>query len=973
MYTQNASRNFFHTIIGNRRRFFFQIALTVFLFISCQDFPTNPRNATNSDVKVVLIASNGQRSDKLNDNKIITDSVGKDVKIEAILILPEFMKETKVEIFSSSNISEFDSVFYPATTNTLDTIKIKRKLTSLGEMKIVAASFLKNGTTKIDSVKINVLGQSIINQPPSINVTTNKLSIKPDEACSLKVAFEDNDTNQTHLLTVTNNEHIDTVKNNFYIWKAPTNFAGKDTLIFKVTDNGTPSLSSTKEIVIDVLPGVPSIPEHLRIVSRSSNSIDLAWDNAAGAEKYVVYKSNRSDSGFIVLSDTLTSTKYTDKIDTLTYYYYVKALNTTGESAPSEKVSTKDTGNIAPEWDSDTLYVNLESGSKYTLNLNDTCNDPNRDALTFTLISGSTAAGTITGSTYSFTPSDADTGIVTVRIAAKDPGNLSDTLSIKFTITSGTVIIDTDTTAPELTFYNPATDTATVNTAEFPIKIVCKDSSGIKSLTCKSGNNEFKVDKTNDTLYTAVVSNLVQGQFTEFTFTAVDASKKGNTSSIIVKLKYDPSINKKFIIKFNSQGGSKVDDQTVIYGGKATSPTEPVKTGYTFGGWYKEAECKTIWTFATDVVTGDATLFAKWTANVYTVTFDGQGATVAPNPTSKNVTVPATTVDALPTEPKRDGFTLGGWWTSGGTQFLANTVVTANIIVLAKWIEIPKSTVTFFDDGATTPVSPSIVIVTTNSTLGTLLPTAPKKKSYTFSGWYTGMNGGGTEITANSKITKDIALYAWWRILDADGNEYHEIQIGNQVWMVENLKTTKFKDGTMIPQITDGTAWGALTTPAFCYYNNILENKDKYGALYNWNTVNTGKLAPDGWHVPTDAEWDTLQNYFIANGYNWDNTTTGNKIAKSLVAKTDWNTYTGAGAIGSELTNKNLSGFSALWGGCRYSGGGFDLQSLSGHWWSATEYGASSAWYRYLTFSSDSLHRDNNNKRYGYSVRLVKD
>ncbi len=120
------------------------------------------------------------------------------------------------------------------------------------------------------------------------------------------------------------------------------------------------------------------------------------------------------------------------------------------------------------------------------------------------------------------------------------------------------------------------------------------------------------------------------------------------------------------------------------------------------------------------------------------------------------------------------------------------------------------------------------------------------------------MNGCGTEITANSKITKDITLYAWWRILDAAGNEYHEIKIGIQWWMVENLKTTKFKDSTTIPQVTDSLVWSALTTPGYCYYNNLTTNKDKYGALYNWHTVSTGKLAPDGWHVPTDDEWDHL-------------------------------------------------------------------------------------------------------------------
>ena len=130
-------------------------------------------------------------------------------------------------------------------------------------------------------------------------------------------------------------------------------------------------------------------------------------------------------------------------------------------------------------------------------------------------------------------------------------------------------------------------------------------------------------------------------------------------------------------------------------------------------------------------------------------------------------------------------------------------------------------------------------------------------------------------------------------ITDFDGNGYQAVKIGNQVWTVENLRTTKYNDGTAIPYVTDSAAWVNLTTPGYCYFNNMV-NADsirKFGALYNWYAVDTKKLAPAGWHVPTDAEWDTLENYLIANGYNWDGTTDSNKIAKSLAAKTDW--YTG--------------------------------------------------------------------------------
>ena len=103
-------------------------------------------------------------------------------------------------------------------------------------------------------------------------------------------------------------------------------------------------------------------------------------------------------------------------------------------------------------------------------------------------------------------------------------------------------------------------------------------------------------------------------------------------------------------------------------------------------------------------------------------------------------------------------------------------------------------------------------------------------------------------------------------VKDADGNKYNTVKIGNQVWMVENLKTTKYNDGTEILNVTSDTQWANLTTGAYCNYDNLESNAEIYGRLYNWYAVNTGKLAPAGWHVPTDDDWIILENYLIANG-----------------------------------------------------------------------------------------------------------
>jgi uncharacterized protein (TIGR02145 family) len=214
-------------------------------------------------------------------------------------------------------------------------------------------------------------------------------------------------------------------------------------------------------------------------------------------------------------------------------------------------------------------------------------------------------------------------------------------------------------------------------------------------------------------------------------------------------------------------------------------------------------------------------------------------------------------------------------------------------------------------------------------------------------------------------------------ITDADGNVYQAVKIGNQVWTVENLRVTKYNDGSIIPFDTSSATWNNATTPKYCFYNNTTSTNSikKYGVLYNWYVVspaNLKKIAPTGWHVPTDAEWDTLQNYLIAKGYNWDGTTTGNKIAKSMAAKTDWQTQATAGEIGCDLTKNNRSGFSALPGGIRYNGT-FNFQGGHGDWWSATAADASGAWNRYFHSELDYLGRGSFNKGSGFSVRLVRD
>ena len=196
-------------------------------------------------------------------------------------------------------------------------------------------------------------------------------------------------------------------------------------------------------------------------------------------------------------------------------------------------------------------------------------------------------------------------------------------------------------------------------------------------------------------------------------------------------------------------------------------------------------------------------------------------------------------------------------------------------------------------------------------------------------------------------------------VTDIDGNVYHTVKIGTQTWTVENLKTTRYNDGTPIPLVTDATAWAALTTPGYCWYdNNEVAYKNKYGALYNWYGVNTGKLAPAGWHVPTNAEWLLLIKYL---GYA---NAAGGKLKEAGI--THWITPNNGAT--------NECGFTALPGGERWGVGGmFDGVDWFGCWWNTTEGDASNAYCYDLTSNYSNVGYAWNPKSTGNSVRLVKD
>ena len=184
------------------------------------------------------------------------------------------------------------------------------------------------------------------------------------------------------------------------------------------------------------------------------------------------------------------------------------------------------------------------------------------------------------------------------------------------------------------------------------------------------------------------------------------------------------------------------------------------------------------------------------------------------------------------------------------------------------------------------------------------------------------------------------------------------VSVCNQVWMTKNLDVTTYRNGDAIPQVTDPTAWANLTTGAWCYYNNDAANGSIYGKLYNWYAVNDPRgLAPQGWHVPSDVEWTTLETCLG-----------GSSVAGGAMKEAGLMHW-----LSPNTGATNSSGFAGLPGGSRYYDGSFFSVGYDGYWWSSTEDHSTNAWDRFLDYDYSVVYKNYDNKANGFSVRCLRD
>ena len=384
------------------------------------------------------------------------------------------------------------------------------------------------------TVYLNVQASSVNNKP--VLAVKGVRNINPGDSCILKLKATDPDSLQTVTISMLSGPKGSVLKDSIFTWVAPETFTGKDSAIFIAKDNGLPPKSDTVMVYISVSSNIPlpSRPDSLKIVSRTSGLVTLQWHYSSAADFYTLFRASSSHTTTFKAIDTVYDTLCKDSVGTLNCKYYIKAYNNSGESPSSDTVVSL-YSNQPPKWQYDTINEVFAVGQTLTLTLSNMCSDPNGYPITYSLVSGKPTGDTIKAGVYSFTPAASDTGVSWPRIVEKNSAGLTDTVTLHLTVTA------VDRQAPYLKLFSPATDSTIVETNKQTVKVICKDPSGVASVKCSMGTDTFSLSNT-DSIYSATVTGLKSTGMNEIFFIATDASVNANKDTLKVHIKYTPLV-----------------------------------------------------------------------------------------------------------------------------------------------------------------------------------------------------------------------------------------------------------------------------------------------------------------------------------------------------------------------------------------------------------------------------------------------
>ncbi|MBN1575647.1 MAG: InlB B-repeat-containing protein [Chitinispirillaceae bacterium] len=933
-----------------KNRFIIVGAVTILLsllFIFHCELPQDPTDPSNTSVSVILVGSEWDRQ----NNHSITDTMGNAIRIGAVINLPENIDSIGITI-SADGVSIIDTIFKDFTSDTRDTVWKKICFVSSGTKAVTITPYSSLNISPIVAVIIIVERVGPPNKKPSIAIPEN-IIIQPTETCSLAITVSDADDDQTLTVTMAGEADGATLQSNsLFTWTAPEDFLGSDTVTFVVTDNGKPPQSDTAIAVITVTitPHPPTITvtgsQSIKPLETCTLTIRVV-DEDAGKVLNVSMVGNpegseiRNDSLFIWTVPAGFSGEYDVR-------FTVTDDGTPQLSNSFDVRITVSAGavNHAPKWNLDILPLVLNDTASYSLQLSTVCSDPDGNPLTYSALAGTPAGDTVIGNLYSFEATAEEIGKHMVVLVAIDPEGAKDTLVIALTVEAKA----SDNTPPIITLIAPEKDSGATTSATFTIDVICSDASGVTSVSATFGSTTIPA-VFSEGHYTMTVSGFQPGVYNTIILSAIDASANANENTKTVYIKFNPT----FTVTYNGNGntGGTVPFDAGEYEAGATVTVKAntgnlVKTGTNFAGWNTtdDGSGTAYAVGATLRIRFDTTLYARWTIKKYTVTYLGN------NQSSGSAPVDATPHDSNSTVTllgntgnlARTGYNFDGWNTANdgsGTSYTAGgslAAIKANVTLYAKWT-VAQCQVSFNTYGGTSVPTQSV-----NYGSYATEPTSTRS-GLTLVGWYRESGHTNRWDFSTQTVTGPITLHAKWLVMDKDENVYDTVRIGSQTWMVQNLKTTKYRDGTPITQVADSVAWSNRTSAAFCWPYNMAVHGATYGALYNRFAANAANITPSGWHVPSSAEYRQLLDYLV-----------GISVAPEDALL----------QVGATPGATNSSGFTGIPSPLRSAQGGFSASGESAIWWTTSNQALSvGGMIPYWFVGYDAP--------WGLSIRCVKD
>ena|GEM_PF-1365229 len=873
------------------------------ILLSCRTLPVNPYNVNNADISILLTSSSGIKNESL-----IIDTLGRNVEIKVVCKMPEFIDSVRVQLLETNKTIAEDTVVNIASTGDKDTLTFTFSIKTSGDKSISVIGYRSDKTMVSRDAMIKVFESPEQNTKPVIIIEPVNQSVLVGSSAVFSLS-----------VTGTNLK---------YQWqKNSVDIIGATLSSYTVT----PATSADDGA-------------QYRCIVTNDGGADTSALVTLTVKYSVTYNGNGNTGGTVPIDEMTYVKGASAKVPAGTPIktgYTCIGWNVAADGSGAKNYAAGDTMLIGMS--SITLYAKWSATSYFiTYDKNSTSASGTMGMLA--IASGTTArltANAFTNSGFSFVGwATTSTGTVTYADGADLTMGISDVTLYavwsalpKYTVTyNGNG--NTDGAVPAGDGY---LENATVTVA---------DNSGALAKTGYSFNGWNTKADGSGTAYDAA------------------ATFKIGTAAVILYAQWTVVTYKITYYNMDNVTNPNPSNYTIVQ--TPVSLINPEKNQYTFGGWYDNSSLSG--SKVTDIAagtTGNLNLYAKWSINTYTVTYNGNSNTSGTAPLMKVYEYGADAIIQDNTSSlARTGYTFSGWNSSAdgtGTDFIIGNkiTITKDTVFYAKWTALPKYTVTYMSNGALTGTVPDMYqylendIVTVSANTGSLA-----RRGYELAAWNTKADGSGTDYALGTGTfvmsAVNQTLYARWEIRDQSGFVYHEVKIGNQVWMVENLRAAKYNDSTNI------LAWSVTNDTLGRFY----PGDAVYGAYYNGNAVRSGKLAPAGWKVPSTDDWDTL----IATVSN---------SAISLAANLYWNSTTEMFTVGFNLAQNNSSGFTAIPSGV-YSGNATpDFDNSRAAFWTtrfANEEGYLMGRYYYIADDYSGVQYDYKSvSGGGLSVRCLRD